>query len=80
MGVFVVAGILLASIGGLGVVAAPVTLSLLLVVVRRHPSRPFRVAGAVVGGLTAAELAWASSTSWPARSPWLSGWCRRRQA
>lgn len=56
--VFVVAGILLTSVGGLGIVAAPVTLPLLFLVVRRHPSRPFRVTGAVVGGLTAAELAW----------------------
>ena len=55
---FVVAGILLTSVGGLGIVAAPVTLPLLLLVVRSHPSRPFRVASAFVGGLTTAELAW----------------------
>lgn len=56
--VFVVAGLLLTSVGGLGIIAAPVTLPLLLLVVRRHPTRGFRVAGAVLGGLTAAELAW----------------------
>jgi hypothetical protein len=55
---FVVAGFLLFSIGGLGLVAAPVTLPLLVLVVRRHPSRAFRTAGAVIGGLSAAELTW----------------------
>lgn len=55
---FVVAGALLTSIGGLGMVAAPVTLPLLSLVVRGHPTRAFRIAGAVLGGLTAAELAW----------------------
>jgi len=54
---FVVAGLLLTSMGG-GIVAAPVTLPLLLLVVRRHPSRTFRIAAAVIGGLTAAELTW----------------------
>lgn len=56
--VLVVAGVLLTSIGGLGIVAAPVTLPLLVLVVRRHPSPAFRIAAGVVGGLTAAELAW----------------------
>lgn len=55
---FVVASVLLTSIGGLGIVAAPVTLPLLAVVVRRRPTRGFRIASAVIGGLTAAELAW----------------------
>jgi hypothetical protein len=49
---FVVAAVLLISAGGAGVVAAPVTLPLMLLVVARHPS------GAVIGGLTAAALAW----------------------
>ena len=55
---FVVAGVLLTSIGGAGIVAAPVTLPLLFLVARRRPTRPFRVVAAVLGGLTAAELSW----------------------
>lgn len=56
--VLVAAGVLLTSIGGLGIVAAPVTLPLLFLVVRRRPTQAFRIAAAVIGGLTAAELAW----------------------
>lgn len=56
MALFVVAAVLLTSV--LGIVAAPVTLPLMVLVVVRHPSRGFRVAGAVIGGLTAAELTW----------------------
>ena len=56
--VFVVVGALLTSFGGAGIVAAPVTLPLLYLVVRHHPSRGFRIAGAVIGGLTAVELSW----------------------
>lgn len=54
---FIVAAALLTSFGG-GILAAPVTLPLMVLVVLRNPSRNFRVAGAVIGGLTAAELAW----------------------
>ena len=54
----VVAAMLLTSIGGLGMVAAPATLPLMMWAVARHPSRAFRVAGALIGGLTAAELTW----------------------
>jgi hypothetical protein len=53
----VAAAFLLLSQGG-GIIAAPVTLRLVFVVVRRHPTRGFRIAGAFIGGLTAAELAW----------------------
>ena len=55
---FLVAGLLLTSFGGLGIVAAPVTLPLLFLSVRDHPTRAFRIAGALVGGLTAVELTW----------------------
>ena len=55
---FVAAAVLLTSIGGLGIAAAPVTLPLLALVVAHNPTRAFRVAGAVIGGLTAAELSW----------------------
>lgn len=54
---FVVAAVLLTSFGG-GILAAPVTLPLMVLVVLRNPSRNFRVAAAVIGGLTAAELTW----------------------
>ena len=57
--ILVVAGLLLTSAGGAAIVAAPLTLLLLLLVVRAHPTPAFRVAGAVVGGLTSAEVAWA---------------------
>jgi hypothetical protein len=55
---FVVAAVVLTSVGGLGIAAAPVTLPLLFLAVRAHPTRPFRVAGSVIGGLTATELSW----------------------
>ena len=55
---FTVAALLLTSIGGLGIVAAPLTLPLLFLVVRAHPTRAFRTAGALIGALTAAELGW----------------------
>jgi hypothetical protein len=57
-GLFVVAGLLLASMGG-AVFAAPVTLPLMYLAVRHHPTRPFRLAGGAVAALTAVELAWA---------------------
>lgn len=56
---FALTGLLLLSIGGAGVLAAPLTLPLLFGVVRRRPTRPFRVAGTVLGGLTTAEVSWA---------------------
>jgi Na+/proline symporter len=56
---FVVSGLLLTSIGGLGIIAAPITLPLMALVVWRRPTRAFRIAGALIGSLTAAELAWA---------------------
>ena len=45
--------------GGAAVVAAPVTIPLMLILSRRHPTTIFRVAGLVLVGLTAAEVAWA---------------------
>jgi hypothetical protein len=59
LAVFVVATVLLVSMGG-AIVAAPLTLPVLAVVVRHHPTRGFRIAGAIIGGLTAAEVAWAA--------------------
>lgn len=57
-GLFVVCGLLLITMGG-AVVAAPVTLPLMYLAVRRHPTLAFRSAGGLIGGLTAVELAWA---------------------
>lgn len=53
-----VAGVLLLSYGG-AVFAAPVTLPLIALASRSTSSTRYRVAAAVVAGLTAAELAWA---------------------
>jgi len=59
LAVLVVAAVLLVSMGG-AIVAAPLTLPALALVVRRHPTPGFRIAGAIIGGLTAAEVAWAA--------------------
>ena len=56
--VFIVAGVLLLSMGG-AIIAAPVTIPLMFVAVRRHPTRAFRIAGTLIAVLTVAELAWA---------------------
>ncbi len=55
---FLAAAFLLVSMGG-AIVAAPVTVPLMYVVSRRHPTGAFRIAAAVLGGLTAAEAVWA---------------------
>lgn len=55
---FVVCGVLLMSFGG-AVIAAPVTLPLLSLAVRRHPTAGFRWTGGVLAGLTTVELVWA---------------------
>jgi hypothetical protein len=58
VGLFLLCGFLLLTFGG-AVVAAPVTLPLAYLAVRRHPSRPFRWTGGVLAGLTTVEVAWA---------------------
>ena len=55
---FVVCGVLLMSYGG-AVFAAPVTLPLLYLAVRRHPTTAFRWVGGVLAGLTTVEVVWA---------------------
>lgn len=55
---FAVAAFLLLSMGG-AVVAAPLTVPLMLLVSRRHPTVTFRVVGIVLTGLTVAEVVWA---------------------
>jgi hypothetical protein len=56
--VFGVSAVLLASMGG-AIVAAPVTIPLIVVASRRHPTVAFRAVGAVLVGLTAGEVVWA---------------------
>lgn len=56
--VFGVSAVLLASMGG-AIIAAPVTIPLLVISSRRHATLIFRAVGAVLVGLTAGEVAWA---------------------
>lgn len=58
VGLFLLSGLLLMTMGG-AVVAAPLTLPLMYLAVRRHPTAPFRWVGGVLAGLSALELAWA---------------------
>lgn len=69
--VFIVAGVLLVSMGG-AIIAAPVTIPLMFIAVCRHPTRTFRITGTVIAGLTVAEFAWALAyvTAGEAR-PWI---------
>lgn len=58
VGLFLLSGLLLLTMGG-AVVAAPLTVPLMYVAVRRHPTAAFRWVGGVLAGLTTVELAWA---------------------
>lgn len=44
---------------GGAIFAAPITVPLLVVAARRHPTTPFRWVGALLAGATLAEVAWA---------------------
>jgi hypothetical protein len=55
---FAVAAFLLLSMGG-AIFAAPITLPVMYLARRQHPTRGFRMAAVVLSGLTAAELVWA---------------------
>lgn len=69
--VFAVAAILLVTMGG-AIVAAPITLPLLLLVVSRHPTRSFTILGASLAGLTLGEVAWAITYQRVGESqPWI---------
>jgi hypothetical protein len=57
--VFVIAGVLLVSMGG-AIIAAPLTIPLIFVAVCRHPTRTFRILGTLIASLTVAEFAWAA--------------------
>lgn len=56
--VFAVAAFLLLSMGG-AILAAPLTVPLLLLAWRRHPTTAFRAVDMVLTGLTVAEVVWA---------------------
>lgn len=58
MVVFCASGFLLISMGG-AIIAAPLTVPLMFVVARRHPTKAFRAVGAALVGATVAEVAWA---------------------
>ena len=60
--IVIVAALLLFSLGGAAIYAAPVTLPLLLVIAARSTERGWRIAAAVVGTFTALELTW--SVAW----------------
>jgi hypothetical protein len=55
---FCVAAFLLISMGG-AIIAAPLTVPLMFLATRRHPTAAFRSIGAVLIGATVAEAAWA---------------------
>lgn len=56
--VFAIATILLMSMGG-AIFAAPITIPLMVLTARHHPTVAFRAAGTVLVGLTVAEVVWA---------------------
>jgi 4-hydroxybenzoate polyprenyltransferase len=58
VGLFLLAALLLLTWGG-AVAAGPLTLPLMYLAARRHPTRPFRWVGGVLAGLTTVEVAWA---------------------
>lgn len=55
---FLISAVLLISMGGEGIVAAPVTIPLLYIRVRMRPTKPFKIVGGLLIGLTTAELCW----------------------
>jgi hypothetical protein len=55
---FCVAAFLLLSMGG-AIIAAPLTVPLMFVITRRHPTPVFRATGALLAGATVAEVVWA---------------------
>jgi hypothetical protein len=55
---FCVAAFLLISMGG-AIIAGPLTVPLMFVVTRRHPTMAYRAIAAVLTGATVAEVVWA---------------------
>lgn len=71
LGVFAATGVLLLSMGG-AIVAAPVTVPLMIRAVRRQPGRAWRPAAALLGAATLAEVAWAATYVTVGESgPWI---------
>lgn len=58
--VVAVSAFLLVSMGG-AIVAAPLTLPLMYLGVRRGPTRSFTIVGGLVSALTTAEVVWAAA-------------------
>jgi hypothetical protein len=56
--VFSAAAFLLLTMGG-AIAAAPLTVPLLFLVMRRRPTTAFRIIGCVLAGATVAEVVWA---------------------
>ncbi len=68
---FLVSAFLLLTMGG-AIVAAPLTVPLMFLAVRRRRTRGFRIAGAVLGSLTIAEVVWAIVyLAWEDTQPWI---------
>lgn len=68
----VIGAYLLLSMGGAGIVMAPVTLPALYFAARDHSGTAYRIAAAVVVGLTAAQVAWAGAYYVAGESqPWI---------
>jgi Na+/melibiose symporter-like transporter len=68
---FVVAGFLLVSMGG-AIVAAPVTVPLMLLAASRCPTRGFRATALVLSALTVVEVLWAVTyLTVEERQPWI---------
>ena len=58
VGIFLIAIVLLISVGGEGIVTAPLMIPLLYIRVRMRPTKPFKFVGGLLAALTAAELGW----------------------
>ena len=58
IGIFLIAVVLLISVGGEGIVTAPLMIPLLYIRVRMRPTKPFKFVGGLLAALTAAELGW----------------------
>ena len=59
VGIFLITVVLLISVGGEGIVTAPLMIiPLLYIRVRMRPTKPFKFIGGLLAALTAAELGW----------------------
>ena len=58
VGIFLITVVLLISVGGEGIVTAPLMIPLLYIRVRMRPTKTFKFVGGLLAALTAAELGW----------------------